>query len=232
MAVDPEVTESKREHAYKQLRRLLVLQQIPEGQRLRETEWSARLGVNRSALREAFVLLEAEGLIVAGPKTGYYVPDLTVKDFEEIEQVRFVIEGAAIDIIVRAGRNTPEHLQSLVQTCDLFEQLISDEYHLSRVEADRRFHEKLVELSQNRRLIAAYRHAPLPLVHPESISGPQWTLSGQGALAEHREIIQALLAGDSERARKCLDEHLRGVHRPSGPRIRKEPQAEAGRADT
>ena len=57
MPTSPAKPETQRDRAYHQLRRLLILQQVPEGIRLRETEWSQRLGVNRSALREAFVRL-------------------------------------------------------------------------------------------------------------------------------------------------------------------------------
>ena len=71
---------SLREQANNRLRRLLILEQIPEGQRLREAEWAERLNVNRTALREAFARLEAEGFIERGPKTGYFVPTLTNKD--------------------------------------------------------------------------------------------------------------------------------------------------------
>ena len=69
---------SQREQAYHQLRELLILQQLTKGARLSESEWTDRLNVNRSALREAFVRLEAEGLIEAGPKSGYVVPALTL----------------------------------------------------------------------------------------------------------------------------------------------------------
>ncbi|MBI4581015.1 MAG: GntR family transcriptional regulator, partial [Planctomycetes bacterium] len=49
-----EANSSQRDQAYSRLRRLLILQQTPEGKRLREAEWAEKLGVNRTALREAF----------------------------------------------------------------------------------------------------------------------------------------------------------------------------------
>jgi DNA-binding GntR family transcriptional regulator len=216
MATSPAKIKSKRDQAYNQLRRLLILQQIPEGQRLRETEWAQKLGVNRSALREALVRLAAEGLIVAGPKKGFFVPAVTPKEFEDIVKVRLVLEGSAIDIICQSRLNTREHLKPLIQACDLFEQLIGDEYYLSAAEADHRFHETLVELSRNRRLAAAYRHAPLPMIQPDIIFGKEWLVVERCSLAEHRELIEAILQGDTNRAKTCLDEHLRGLRQPFG----------------
>ena len=98
---------SKREVAYERLRRILILQQVPEGVRLRESEWTKRLNVNRSALREAFARLEAEGLIETGDKTGYFVPVLVMEDMMEVVVVRIALEGAAIELICEAGLNTP-----------------------------------------------------------------------------------------------------------------------------
>ena len=73
----------QRDRAYRGLRRLLILQRVPEGQRLREPQWATQLGVNRMALREAFARLEAEGLIERGPTTGYFVPTLSDADIRD-----------------------------------------------------------------------------------------------------------------------------------------------------
>lgn len=67
------------------------MQKIPEGKRLREPQWARELGVNRMALRDAFARLEAEGLIVRGPATGYFVPTLTPQDIAEIIQLRIAL---------------------------------------------------------------------------------------------------------------------------------------------
>ena len=218
MTISPARIESKRDQAYSQLRRLLILQQIPEGQRMRETEWSQRLSVNRSALREAFVRLESEGLLVAGPKTGYIVPTVTRDEFDDIARVRLVLEGTAMEMICEAGMNTPAYLKPLVEACDLFEHLIGEVFQLGAVEADRRFHEVLVDLSRSPRLAAAYRHAPLPMIQPDIIAGRAWVLAEQEALAEHREMLDALLAGDAARAKTVLSEHLRAIRQPFGHR--------------
>src|ERR671912_2070626 len=92
-------TASQREQAYRSLRRILVLQQVEPGTRLREPEWAERLGVHRSALREAFARLEAEGLIERGSQTGYFVPQLTPADLLEITKLRLAFECVAIDEI-------------------------------------------------------------------------------------------------------------------------------------
>lgn len=203
-----EANASKREVAYERLRRILILQQVPEGVRLRESEWTRRLNVNRSALREAFARLEAEGLIVAGEKTGYFVPILVMEDIVEVVVVRIALEGAAIELICEAGLNTPEHLKPLQDACDLMERLINEDYHLSVAETDRRFHAAIIEASRNRRLAIAYQHAPLPIVHPDIVDGRQWASRVRQTHEEHSAILAAMLAGQVTEAKALLRAHL------------------------
>jgi hypothetical protein len=64
---------SQRDQPYRALRRLAVLRQVAEGERLREPCW---LDVNEMALREASARLEAQGIIKRADRTGYFIPVL------------------------------------------------------------------------------------------------------------------------------------------------------------
>lgn len=200
----------QRDSAYHQLRRHLILQQVPAGSRLGEVEWAARLGVNRTALREAFARLEAEGLIRRGETTGYIAPLLTKKDEFDTLLVRVALEGCAVEIICASGFNTPEGLERLVAACNLLEQLVGEEYQLSTVEADWRFHECLVDAAHNDALKFAYRHAPVPIIHAEIKRGRDWVAREERSIKEHREILAAMLRGDAAEAKKILRQHLIG----------------------
>ncbi len=199
----------QRDQAYHRLRRLLILQQIPEGVRLREAEWADRLEVNRTALREAFARLEAEGLIQKGAKTGYFVPVLTMEDIYEVVEVRVMLEGGAIERVCRLGLNTPKHLKRMKEAIEQLERLVREDYLLGVAEADRRFHEALIEAASNRRLVMLYQRAPLPIIHPEIVSGPQWMARVQETLEEHRQILASMLDGDVLKAQDMLRTHLR-----------------------
>ena len=199
---------SQREQAYQHLRRLLILQQIPEGQRLQEARWAARLAVSRGALREAFARLEAEGFIAPGARTGYVVPHMAAEDIREVIEVRAILEGGAIERIVRKRLNTPEHLEPMAAGCDQLERLVEENYLLGVAEADRRFHEALIEAADNRRLARLYQRAPLPIIHPVLLTGRQWLARVERTLQEHRELIAAILNGQVARAQQLLRTHL------------------------
>lgn len=200
---------SQREQAYHRLRRLLILQQVPEGKRLRETAWAARLEVNRAALREAFARLEAEGFIERGPKTGYFVPTLGPDDLLEVAEVRMMLEGGAIKRIIQKELNTLSNLQPLSEACDQLERLLKENYLLGVAEADRRYHEALIDAARNRRLGVLYRRAPLPIIHPILISSSQWVSRVDQTLQEHRAMIEAIRRGRLAEALEILRTHLR-----------------------
>ncbi len=200
---------SQRDQAYRGLRRLLILQKLPEGQRLREPHWAAQLGVNRMALREAFARLEAEGLIARGPRTGYFVPQLTDEDIRDILEVRTIIECGAIDLLCKmAPRPLKKRLEPLVEACDELESLIRKSYLLGASEADRRFHEALIDAAGNPRLGVIYHRAPLPMIHRQIIATDRWAFECQRTLAEHRDMIAAIKKGHPDHARTIMRQHL------------------------
>jgi DNA-binding GntR family transcriptional regulator len=208
MSIAPPQNGSLRDQAYYRLRRLLILQQVHEGERLRESHWATKLSVNRTALREAFARLEAEGFVAKGPRTGYFVPALRREDIGEIIEVRIILEGGAIERIVAMERNTPTHLKSMRLACEQLERLVKEEYMLGVAEADRRFHESLIEAADNKRLVTLYQRAPLPIIHPEMISGAQWEGRVKQTLSEHLAILDAILKGNTDHAKVMLRTHL------------------------
>lgn len=202
----------QRDQAYQSLRRLLVLQQVEAGQRLREPEWAEKLGIHRSALREAFARLEAEGLLTKGEKTGYFVPALTEADLAEITRLRLAFECLAIENIVLSTQNI---LTPAIKACDEFEQFFQGDYSLGVMEADRRFHEALIDAAGMRRLSSLYHRAPLPLINRRTEDPRGWEDACSRTLGEHRAILKALQGGERDEAKSLLRTHL--LHRPQLP---------------
>ena len=205
-------SSSKRDHAYHGIRRLLVLQQLKPGERIREPEWAQKLGVHRSALREAFARLEAEGLIERGERTGYFVPELSEQDVQEITKLRLALECLAIEEICAAPQMS---LKPMRQVVDELEQFVRREYSLGTLEADRRFHEELIDLANLKRLSTLYHRAPLPLIHNETQDKDAWREAAQRTLKEHQQILAALQNRNAKEAKQILRSHL--GHHPMLP---------------
>ena len=73
------VTES----ALQFLRRRIIIGELKPGQKLNECSLSEELGISRPPLRETFRILEKDQLVVAIPRKGTYVTELSIRDFEE-----------------------------------------------------------------------------------------------------------------------------------------------------
>jgi len=83
------------------------------------------------------------------------------------------------------------------------------------LEADRRFHESLVEAAAMRRLSALYHRAPLPLIHRDTEDRSVWREACDRTLAEHRQILASLAKRDADGAKRILRQHLN--QRPTLP---------------
>jgi DNA-binding GntR family transcriptional regulator len=199
---------------YERLRRLLIHMQIRPGSRLVEAEWSRRLGVHRTSLREAMSMLAHEGLLRRGEKGGYFAPLFEQRDLDEIWAVRSIIEAGAVRLLAQRG-GSDLNLTPLFHAIDAMEQMLAQGYELGFLEADRRFHALLVELSGNQRLLELYTRAPLPLM-PSLLADPDARRDVLvRAVAEHREIARLIREQQTAEAIECLQEHLHQAHRPT-----------------
>ena len=88
------------------LRELIMSNTYRQGQQLRQDDLAKRLGVSHIPVREAFQLLEAEGLITNIPYKGAVVTRLSESEIEEYFDIRSTLE---VDLLRRAiGRITPQ----------------------------------------------------------------------------------------------------------------------------
>lgn len=198
---------------YTQLRRLLIHMQIRPGSRLVEAEWSKRLNVHRTALREAMGMLAHEGLLRRGERGGYFAPLFEQCDLDEIWTIRAILEAGALRLL--GGRRPADlDLTPLAHAIDGMQQMLEDGYELGFLEADRRFHALLVELSGNQRLLELYSRAPLPLM-PSPLPDPAARRNAMvRTVGEHKEIARLLREQRTAEAVHRLEEHLHQAHRP------------------
>ena len=195
------------ERCYQQIRWMLMAAQIPEGVRLGEVEWANRLGTHRAAVREAFMLLAHEGSLRQGEKGGFFSPVFEQRDHTEISEARAVLEIGAMRIIHARGVSTTE-LAPLGEICDTMALLLGADMWLGFIEADRRFHEKIIELTGNDHLIGMYSRASLPHRLPASNTPDELRENFRVTLEDHRVIYQLMLDGKIVEAISKMEDHL------------------------
>lgn len=138
------------DRVYHQLRDSIGNHQIRPGERLQEVSLAAQLGVSRTPVREALARLESEGMIAVEGR-GFVVPELTDADIEEIYQLRFLLEPAAVRSAVAEVSSAADlaSMSSAIEDAVAAEK--SDDFR-AFLDANVRFHNAWRALVPNRRM--------------------------------------------------------------------------------
>ncbi len=173
-------------------------------QRLKELELSRSLGISRSPIREALQRLANEGLVKIVPRKGAFVQDLSLKEVQELFEVREAAEMMSIRLALE--RAEPEDLLQLSEFLHLTKNAIEkDQYSMYPWDLD--FHLQVAKCAKNKKLedYVYQVNAQLLLARYRSAQ-----VSGRAleALNEHLAIFEALRTRDSRRAEKLMADHL------------------------
>jgi DNA-binding GntR family transcriptional regulator len=198
--------DSQASVVYDEIRRQILITQLQPGIRLKEDAWAKRMKVSRVAVREALTRLLGEGLVTAGLRGGYFVTEMTVADIKQIREVREIFELAALRLGI--GNISSHQIDELLKICDDFTMLVDKGYMAGACEADIQFHQKLVSLSGNTRLLKAYHYSHIPLFHQKIGKTKMYLDDYQLTDKEHRQIVSALQAKNLQLAEKILKAHF------------------------
>ncbi|MBI1897437.1 MAG: GntR family transcriptional regulator [Acidobacteria bacterium] len=184
------------------VRRLIEGGVYPPGAPLRQEEVAGRLGVSRIPVREAFRLLEADGLVTVHANRGAFVARPSDEEVAELFDVRLMLEQ---DLLRRA---CPKLTDSDLEQIEWLDDRIAsartaaewvqydEEFHLSTyVAADRP--RTLALVTMLRRSLNAYYLRYL---------GPQTRAAAWRV--EHRALVRALRQRDTKKAARTLERHL------------------------
>ena len=175
----------------------------PPGTQLRETELSSVLEVSRGPVREALMRLEGEGLLRSGWHRGAVVVELSAEDVAEVDSLRGALEHLAVQLAVE--RASDEDLDAIDHAADRMRRA-EDAHEL--VALDIAFHDAVYAATGHRRLQEAW-HTIRSQVYLFLIS--RIGVSVEGYLAtvpgEHRDLVDALRARDTEAALRLFADH-------------------------
>jgi DNA-binding GntR family transcriptional regulator len=204
----PGTAASGREKAYIHLRENVLTDPELQGRFLNETELAADIGVSRTPVREALLLLVSDGLVELIPQRGAYVPAITGREISELMELRGVLENYAARLVI-AEQRVPAGLMQ--ETLDLQARIPDTESPGDArefIRLDTLFHQQLIDAAGNELISRTYSklHVRQILVGVAAL----FRTGGrrQDVCAEHPGIHDALVAGDAVQAQKAIDEHL------------------------
>ena len=198
-------TVSAARRVYVSLRQRIVEMHMLPGTRIIERDLAEELGVSRTPVHEAVQRLADEGLVEVVPRSGTFVARIPLDGLDEAMMVRNALETAVIE--KACARATPDKVAVLR---DILAQqaaaiAVSDFRAFHR--SDELFHSTLAEQSGYPGVWPIIQQAKTQVDRYRQLTLPQQGRM-DGVLEEHRAVVEAIAAGDCEKAVKAMREHL------------------------
>ena len=177
--------------------------ELPPGSRITESRLAAELGVSRTPLREALCNLESDGFVRSDLARGFSVTPLSVRDVRESYPILQALESLALRTLGPLAAATTPELRRINQELAA----VAGDSEQGRL-LDHQWHEALLAASPNRRLLDLIARLKETVSRYERLYMRDATLVA-ASVAQHLRIIEALEAGDFERAVKEVEENWR-----------------------
>lgn len=183
------------------IRNAILSGEFADGQQLSLTDTAARLKVSRTPVREAFQLLESEGLIELRMNREAVVRAIDEEFVRDHFDMRIMLEGEAVAraTLRKADLEPLIQLQQSIPSKDTA--AISSMYDAYNHD----FHHRIWEAAGSDKLYAFL----------DSLwNGPSYSRTRGGivnhalSVREHGDIIKCMQKGDSDGARKKMQDHI------------------------
>ena len=195
--------------AYAAIRSAIIEGRLPPGHKVTVRPLAEELGLSPTPIKGALAALEREGFLVAVPHRGYFIPDVSTNDMNEIYELREVLDGIAARRSAAAETHT-ELAKELKGLLARQHACVTRGDLAGYSDLDVTFHQAILTASGNARLsqVAGNLLGQLRLGRIASTQVPgQVTRS----LAGHAEIIAAIGAGDGNAAEDAGRDHVRSA---------------------
>lgn len=194
------------------VRQLILSGKFATGQRVVETRFARQLGVGQPTVREALRMLAGEGLVFHRPNRGYCVTALSSQQVDQIFRLRTEWEPLAAELAVE---NRPHwSSKDIEKIFKRFERAARKGDVEEFYQQDLEFHRELWRLSGNPYLVQALLQIVMPyfaFCMVRHLSRLKLDLDANGA--KHGEVLQAVLHGSKEHARRVTRETIESFGR-------------------
>jgi len=190
--------------AYRQLKQLIFDFALMPGDRCSESELAQRLSISRTPLRQALQRLQRDGFLQVSPKVGWQVAPLDFDTFDELYDLRVLIETHAAQILALA-----EQRPALQALADIW--LVPEAERLADGAAvgqlDEQFHMRLVQASGNREMARVHREITerIRIIRRLDFTKPARV---EATYDEHGRILRAITRRRGDEAQRLLRAHI------------------------
>ncbi|MDX8354121.1 GntR family transcriptional regulator [Cognatiyoonia sp. IB215182] len=184
--------------AVEELRNLIFSGALPAGSDHLESELAARLGMSRTPVREAALLLEGQGLLQVRARKGVRILPISIDDMIEIYDVLTELESMSA-AKAAAKQYQADDLMVLETTINDMEAALAAGNREAWAAADDAFHTELVRLGGNSRVMTIAGLMGDQVRRAKAVTLYMRPLPTQSN-KDHRSVVDAIRAGDAKRA--------------------------------
>jgi DNA-binding GntR family transcriptional regulator len=198
--------ENMVERIYQQLKDDIFEFRLLPGDRFSESEVAERVQASRTPVRQALYRLEREGYLQVYFRSGWQVKAFDFQYFEELYDVRIVLESAAVARLEHMDVESSPVIAELKSTWLVTEpERVQDGARVSAL--DERFHCALVEAAGNTEMARLHFEITEKI---RIIRRLDFTQAPRidATYAEHGQILSAILQRRTEQARQLLKSHI------------------------
>lgn len=184
------------------LRESIVSGTMRPGEKINNKEMLERMGISSIPYREAVRILEKDGLIISYPGRGNWVVSASREDFDEMFEIREMLETFSIDLIEKrrkAGCDIRKKLESI---------LLDKESESLGVDSCVTFHQHLIQLADNSKLFSIYEMLSNNVRRYQRMSYKIRHEAGS-CIEDHLGILEPLIKKDYEGAKLAIKAHLK-----------------------
>lgn len=203
------------------IREMILQGELTPGQRVREVELAAKLGVSRTPVRESLPILAREGVLTQLDTRGFVVRAFTPREIMDGVDVRGVLEGLAARMLAEQGPSR-RLIQELKECLREGDEILSKGHLVEADEArygdmNKQFHALIVEGAGSKVIAEAIKHNDrIPFAAAHAIAFDRFDLPRtyemlRYAHRQHHAIVQALENGEGTRVAALMFEHAYGI---------------------
>lgn len=196
------IADTVNKQVYEIIKAMILAKKLYPGERIDPKLIAKENNISLMPVRSALQQLAAQGLVTVVPRVGFFVSKFSNIELQQINDTRKMFELYCIqNYFGNINKNEAAHLMSRI------EQTAHDNMKAVQV-LDAKLHTMIVEASRNVFLLNQYDN--LSCLFNLSM-GPFSAETPDIAKEEHLAILDAICKGDSDRAYKCLLQHLSRV---------------------
>jgi DNA-binding GntR family transcriptional regulator len=196
---------SGREKAYEFLKDTILADPEMQGRFISEQDVADRIGVSRTPIREALLLLAAEDLVQLVPKKGAYVAPVSGRQVAELMELRGMVERFAAERVLASGTAPIAGMREAIERQTALRGMADAREF---IDVDRQFHALLVKATGNELLGKMYEGLRARQVQAGVVALYRAEGRQDVVLLEHESIVAALEAGDVGAATAAISAHL------------------------